>query len=430
MPPPGRVFKKRKPLSASKKRSQAKWDKIWEKKAREDERYEQMQNPPRPEVLGSSDNLYSDASISIIKRWQGDVPADDADFRELGNSHCRSRLYDGSAGIPSLRLQCAEKLAQDAHNLSSEHLSQVPNWTVWRPVWDAILYHQRDSFALFSLFAASFHKHADFQCHYRGLLHPTKELTPRAAALRTFPLRGKNRHRMESISQELSVKDVRYLEVCLQTFGNQLVLNYTRDKLADNVLMALTRLKSLAVLDLRFIDVCESVLIFWKNTLLRGEWPQLRVVLLGHSNLDKLSYFLEIPQLWYVGYRGDRLCHPDWYTCDQDFEKTEVSPELLKPLKCASNHSSSWLYSSLIELKNQSQRHKVILELNFCRITWSSGELMSKPSDYIHCIRTAERAVSPKRVSPVPEQPQGPKRAAPRKRSGFNIGSDGKFTLL
>lgn len=358
----------------------------WAKEREERERNYQLSLPPPP--LQEHDYTpIKEAKVVQTTRWQDLPPCESADFHKHGNSHCETKQFSNDSGAPSLRQQSATCLALQARSLSAALLKEVPNATVWKSAWDAILYGQNDSPNLFLMFAAELQKHSDFPCHYNNLLHPTKTLTDRSLALRALLLRGKSRHRIESVTQTLTAGDITYLELGVKDIRNELVLNYTRDDLYEHAQNALTRLRSLTVLDLRFVDISDATLSLWKNALLRGDWPALRIVLLGHANADKVAPLMDIPQLWYVGYRGDRLSHRNWFTCNNDVKKDEMPDRLQKAIRCAQNHPSSWILSSLKELNNDSQRGKLILEVNFSETSWDLEELRRRPADYVHCLR-------------------------------------------
>lgn len=372
---------RRKDIEAFERR-QARWA---EERAERELDY-QLSRPPPP-LQEHDPTPIRPHKIVQITRWQDLPPCESADFLERGNSHCETKQFSNDTGAPSLRQQSATCLARQARSLNSALLKDVPNATVWKSAWDAILYGQNDSLNVFLVFATELQKHSDFPCHYTSLLHPTRTLTNRSSALRALLLRGKSRHRIESVAQALTVGDITYLELGVKDIRNELVLNYTRDDLFEHAQNALTRLKSLTVLDLRFVDISDSTLSLWKNALLRGDWPELRIVLLGHANVDKVAPLLDIPQLWYIGYRGDRRPHRNWFTCKHNIKKEEVPDRLYKSIRCAQNHSSSWLLSSLKELNNDSQRGKLILEVNFSETSWDLEELRRRPADYVHCLR-------------------------------------------
>jgi hypothetical protein len=385
---------------------------------REQREREYMLSRPPPELEEYDSTPIRPYKIVKTTRWQELPPCEAEDFQKNGNSHCATQQYTNDTGAPSLRQQSATCLARQARFLTEGLLKDVRNATVWKSVWEAVLYGQNDSLSMFLVFATELQKHSDFPCHYNGLLHPTKTLTDRCASLRALLLRGKSRHRIESVAQALTVGDVSYLELGVKHIRNELILNYTRDDLYEHAQNALTRLKSLTVLDIRYVDISDATLSLWKNALVRGDWPELKVLLLGHSNADKVAPLMEIPQLWYVGYRGDRLCHRNWFTCKNDIKKDDVPDRLQKIIRCAQNHPSSWLLSSLKELNNESQRGKLILEVNFSMTSWDLEELRKRPADYVHCVRmrkSEEKALNPPSTA-VKTEPKPLYRQVARKR--------------
>lgn len=378
-----RVWKKKKKESYFEKL--AKRQEAYEKKrAQDNEDY--LLSLPQPELQSHDPTPLRVTTVVQTTRWQEAPPCESKDFKQLGNSH---NELPARVGVSSLRTMSAASLAKQARSLSSSLLKEVPNPLVWKSAWDAVLHAQHDSFNVFLVFAAELQKQTDFSCHYTGLLHPRRELTPRAHVLRAMLLRGKSRHRIESVAQALTVGDISYLELGTKELRFELILNYTRDDLYEHAQNALTRLRNLTVLDLRFIEIGDATLSLWKNAILRGDWPSLKVILVGHANAERVCQLMDdVPQLWYVGYRGDRCTHKDWYTFQHDIIKEDMPDRLSKTIKCALNHPSSWLLSSLKELNDESQRGKLILEVNFAVTSWDLGELRSCPVDYVHCIRT------------------------------------------
>ncbi|KAG5362014.1 hypothetical protein CJU90_3487 [Yarrowia sp. C11] len=405
------------------KESQERW---LEKVAQRQRDYELSRPPPDLEAFDPTPvRAYK---IVQTSRWQELPACESEDFQTRGNSHCETQQYSNETGAPSLRQQSATCLARHAHSLTPGLLKEVPNATVWKSAWDAILYGQHDSLNVFLMFARELQKHSDFLCHYNGLLHPSRALTDRCAVLRALLLRGKRRHRIESVAQTLTVGDISYLELGIKDIRNELVLNYTRDDLFEHAQNALTRLKSLTVLDMRYVDISDATLSLWRNALIRGDWPQLKVVLLGPANADKIASLMDIPQLWYVGYRGDRLAHRNWYTCVQGPTTSTVPERLQKTIRCAQSHPSSWLLSSLKELNNETQRGKLVLEINFSMTSWDLEELRKRPMDYVHCVRMRngeERASRPPPAA-VKTEPKPLYRQVARKR-GMDAAVSGFF---
>ncbi|KAG5367233.1 hypothetical protein CJU89_1686 [Yarrowia sp. B02] len=406
----------------SRKRRRQDYDWIVKQQKRAEEREQRQRefvlSRPAPEPESEDPNPLRPMTLVQKSRWQELLPSETDDFVSRGNSHCPTQEYSNSSGAPSLRQLTATILAQQARSLSSSLLKDVPNATVWKNAWDAILYNQNDSFNVFVVFAQALQKHSDFPCHYTGLYHPTRELTDRCAVLRALLLRGKSRHRIESVAQPLTAGDITYLELGIKGLRNELILNCTRYDLFETAQNALTRLRSLTVLDLRFVEISDATLSLWKNALIRGDWPELRIVLFGHANADKIAPFMEMPQLWYVGYRGDRVAHRHWFTCRHDQKKDETPDRLQKALRCAHNHPSSWLLSSLKELNNEGQRGKLVLEVNFSMTSWSLDELRKRPADYVHCVRMRNSQAQPRKPPPdaVKTEPKPLYRA--RKRRG------------
>ncbi|KAG5361632.1 hypothetical protein CJU90_3024 [Yarrowia sp. C11] len=311
-------------------------------------------------------------------------------------------IYPPSPSIESPKI--ISSLVDICTRIAGKHSERLPpqmiaqshrGWDFWGKIWTAILEYNKDTFAVFVCFAAAFGRREKFSCHTEN-----EETRPKHIIT--------SHHRLQLIATAPTNQDIVYLQSVLSpsqtnmNFRNHLIFSYPGSSLAPNVLPALPTLKTLAVLDLRGTALSSGALIPFLNMLKRGEWPHLRVIMVGNADGAKIKEFLNFPQLWYVGYLPLKTAPlfraPDkWYQCTttdikenkrrRGYEKSAIFGSVLKNAK--STRPTSRLYARLKQYHGVPKVYgHVVIETCFgvdLEVGVKAGRRLSE--DYVHLVR-------------------------------------------
>lgn len=285
-------------------------------------------------ILFMSFSETPDTSIIESKRWMDMAP----------KNHVTVPTH-----LQSLMSLCHSRLAQNSSNIPQSLVSAF-DWSLWLPVWNSILNHSQDSFAVFFLFAKKCGHKREFRCHVTERKHVIT-----------------SHHRLQMIRGTLTLDDITYLKFVSEQLKTLLVVSYTRDShVSPTILSSLTGLESVCVLDLRHVDVSDYTLTLWANNLERKKWANLRALLLGKVNVEKILPLLN-SNLWYVGYEGEAKSKEGWICCKtKDIKKGNYDIGLKRVLKgVISKKPSSYFYALLREYHGETAVKSFVIETCF-----------------------------------------------------------------
>ncbi|GMG37976.1 unnamed protein product [Ambrosiozyma monospora] len=235
--------------------------------------------------------------------------------------------------VQSLKSICADMLAQNAGSITKEHFKATGfNWNVWGPVWNSILFFEKDTPSTFYKFCSGFANNPSFNTHYITAIRNPKfhNLKQRKQHL----MRNRNRdayiavnsitrkHRFETFYSNLNfckglVADLNSfynfsthdgdinvgLAPALDThFESLSILNLSGLKIGS-VAHAISNIKNIVYLNVSNCDLTQNLLKSWSMGMKSGKMPKLTCLILNDNpnleNLDDL-YDLRLKSLAYI----------------------------------------------------------------------------------------------------------------------------------
>lgn len=189
------------------KRYGSKTNRLLLKKAKKDESWT-SKSPFGKDLLkiGIKNDLFKDSSSSTTYPWTRLAPLLDYNLIEVPRSR---------KGIPSLKLICSKKIAENADSLESSFLDTA-SWMVWRTVWEEILSLNNDSPRVFNLFAGKFFLLDGFKCHKLSLPLDVnlgsskwqKLLKARNEGISSVIIPRTGNHRIENLFSNINVLEI------------------------------------------------------------------------------------------------------------------------------------------------------------------------------------------------------------------------------
>lgn len=156
--------------------------------------------------IGIKNDLFKDSSSSTTYPWIRLAPLLEYNIAKVSRS---------GKGIPSLKLICSRKIAENADSLESSYLDTA-SWMVWRQVWEEILLLRNDSPRVFNIFAGKFFLLDGFKCHTLSLpldinvgsSNWEKVLKARNEGISSVIIPRTRNHRVENLFSNINVLEI------------------------------------------------------------------------------------------------------------------------------------------------------------------------------------------------------------------------------
>lgn len=156
--------------------------------------------------IGIKNDLFKDSSSTTTYPWIRLAP--------LLRYNVANSPRSGK-GVPSLKLICSRKIAENADSLESSYLDTA-SWMVWRQVWEEILLLRNDSPRVFNIFAGKFFLLDGFKCHKLSLPLDVngksskweKVLKARNEGISSVIIPRARNHRVENLFSNINVLEI------------------------------------------------------------------------------------------------------------------------------------------------------------------------------------------------------------------------------
>ncbi|KAG7831648.1 hypothetical protein KL920_001168 [Ogataea angusta] len=236
----------------------------------------------------------NDITFGRLKHHQ--IGAHDLTFedQELKQTYNHRKVLPGRQSpvkeTGSLKRICSSRIAHAAELITSYHIETTDsNWNIWRPVWNFILKYEKDTPAIFELFANYFAQKDDFYCHRIPANWRNLDNYKRGTFVELNSINRK--HRFETFYQHVSLGTL-FTDLQRLKFENLVVLSLEGIDLTKRNL-CLNVLSSMRYLNVSHANVNDQMLKSWSISMKNGNLKSLCCLILNHNNLEKVDCILD-----------------------------------------------------------------------------------------------------------------------------------------
>ncbi|KAH3666335.1 hypothetical protein OGAPHI_004524 [Ogataea philodendri] len=190
----------------------------------------------------------------------------------------------------SLRALCSSKIAYSADSLSRNHIDATSaNWSVWKSVWNYILKYEKDSPAIFNLFAGYFSNEPDFVAHLIPASWRKLDNYKRGVFVELNSINRK--HRMETFYPHVSL-DLLFCDLEHCKFNNLLILSLQGIDLSQRPFV-LNKLSNLRYLNVSHSNVSDQMVKTWSISMKDGNVRNLKCLILSSNPVQSIDCLLQ-----------------------------------------------------------------------------------------------------------------------------------------
>ncbi|KAG7800193.1 hypothetical protein KL929_001109 [Ogataea haglerorum] len=226
--------------------------------------------------IGAQDLTFEDQELAQTYNHRNSLPGKQSPVKEAG----------------SLKRLCSSQIAHGAECIMRYHIEATnSNWNIWRPVWHFILKYEKDTPAIFELFAEYFAQKDDFYCHRIPANWRNLDNYKRGVFIELNSINRK--HRFETFYQHVSLSSL-FSELHHLKFESLVVLSLQGIDLTKRNL-CLNVLSSLRYLNVSHANVNDQMLKSWSISMKNGNLKNLCCLILSHNNLENVDCILDSP---------------------------------------------------------------------------------------------------------------------------------------
>ncbi|KAG7883359.1 hypothetical protein KL925_000753 [Ogataea polymorpha] len=326
--------------------------------------------------LGSQDLSFEDQELTQTYNHRKMQPGTQSSVKETG----------------SLKRISSSRIARAAELITRYHIEATgANWNIWRPVWHFILKYEKDTPAIFELFANYFAQKDDFYSHRIPASWRNLDNYKRGMFIELNSIHRK--HRFETFYRNVSLSSL-FSDFQRLKFENLVVLSLQGLDLTKRNL-CLNVLSSMRYLNVSQANVNDQMLKSWSISMKSGNLKNLRCLILNYNNLENLDCILDSPLQYF---ESDIVVEDPHWKVSTD-AKLSVLPDGLKLRQImGEDYCNSRI---IMDCKVSSTECGESLE-QLWKSRFQSSNTSGRIFQYIR-IADSKPAIPPKRTKPRPK---------------------------